>query len=345
MTIRDSFAASALALALVACGGGGSSPTPTSGGGVVAAPAPAPTPTPTPTPTPPPSPTYPSFSELTGEQTLDTVCGGRELVRIDNGSIFTDIERSIITPFGADIPLVSDRDEPNYTFWSQADGLTAFNVSFDQSDRDLNRVSSEIYRRELPGTGGLEAFLRFAPPSVNSQPLIYAQYASLRYLTDDNIFVDLRCALGVPTLLTDTPSSVIEYSASGPFEQIGAFIRAEIRENPGLFTGGVSAAILPAVARFDPESGEITLNFTVSAQTSDTSDDVTEIATFSASAVFDGSETNFSGVILDEPGSEVGEFNGWFFGPQGAELAISVNIETSFANGDELFVTGVAFLR
>lgn len=245
-----------------------------------------------------------------------------------------DVARSIISPFGNDITLVSDRDEPNYTFSSNADFLSAFVLSFDQTDRNLSITDGEAYQRD--GSTGLPLFLRTVAPLVDSQPLIYAQYGTLRYDSNDLTRVDLRCAFGVPTLATDLPSAATVYDGA----QVN--FRVEVSGPDGRITAAENPSF---ITTFDPEMREINLVLQFESAIGDNLDVILDLGPFAGTDIIEDGETNFGGSIIDESDNVIGEFNGWFFGPQGAELAISVNIETTDSIGRGIIATGVAFQR
>jgi len=335
MQFRNIATASILALALAACGGGDSSAPAPTGGGPVATPAPppapAPAPAPPPPPTPPPPPDYPTYSELLDEQLLQTTCGGRERFREEGGNNNADVARSITSPFGPDVLLISDRDEPNYSFSSDVDYISPFSVSFDQSDRNLDFPDSETYQRLDPGP--LPEFFRTATPLVASQPLRYAQYGTLRYYSDDRTYVDLRCAFGVRTFLDDIPVEASLYEASE------TNLRVQLN---GPFDASLGAMESNIALTFSPDDQNINFIFELR---SALDNEVLDLGIYGGTGSLDNGRTNFGGIIVDASDNQVGEFNGWFFGPGGTEMAISVTIEETLPDNSLVIATGVIFLR
>lgn len=248
-----------------------------------------------------------------------------------NGNLAGGGVTRVTTPFGNEVSLESDRDEPNYTLASLGNLLPAGSVFFDQSNRDLNETGFELYRNT--SAGGSSQFLDITTPLLESQPARYTRFlrSAFRVTPDDNL--QLRCALGVPTLLTDVPDSRIDKS-------IADFFAITIQNTTtGSVTDTDAFDLDPSTVAFsfDPASGDITIELTLRGpeilDDLTLSNEITELGAYSATGTFDGQGTNFGGVITNSSGAEVGDFAGWFFGPQGAEVAIAFNFEEgSFDN-------------
>jgi len=305
---------STLALALLACGGDDSSSAPPSGGGT-ATPSPSPTPTPTPTPTPSVS----TYSELTGEQAFDMTCGALNISNSANGF---DLTRAT-TPFGDEVALQSNRDEPNYTITTLGNLLPAGSIFFDQTDRDLNNMSSEAYFRET-ASGGPQ-FLDIDTPTIDGQPAAYMRSLRSAFQVTENNNLQLRCAFGVATPLTDVPDAPIEKSIADFFLITTATINGETA------TFDFDPSVISFA--FDPDNGEVRIDINLRGQEildgGALSPDVIDFGDIVATGSFDGETTNFGGTITTLGGAQIGDFAGWLFGPQGTEAAIAIRIDPS----------------
>lgn len=257
-----------------------------------------------------------------------------------NGVVPSDATTRVVTPFGDEIGLVSVRDEPNYTVTSLGDRIPTGSISFDQSDRDLNQTEFEGYQRNA--TDGTVQFLIFDTPLIDNQPLLYARYLQATFeLTADDL-LRIRCGLGVPTLSDDLPNEPIEKAAARFFTLSLAFSPSRTSSQ------SVGYDLNPSLVafNFDPAGSAVSIDLTVRGQeilADGLSPVVEDLGDFSATGSFDEEVTNFGGIITDNDDVEVGNFEGWFFGPQGAEVAISYIIrqDSSF----RLNSRGVIFLR
>ena len=318
-----SYAIGAAGLVLTACGGddgnnSGSGSTP-------------------PPPPPPPTASYTKFADLTGVQDFQTTCAGLELY---NGQEYTLGG----FPFGNTVAIQSDRSGPSYA-------VTVDNIGFDGArslnfnPADLDASSTETNQRYLvvDDTGRTQRF-SVSVPRVGETSLEYTRLASL-FSPSENGFVNLICAFGVPTVTSDVPSSSVNYVASST-----AAILRVVQNASG---GGGSVAqysAVPTVAEgfADPATGNI--RFTIDLKGYEfvggtRSDVVTDIGTYSGETTIDGSETSFSDLVVNSDNVVVGNFGGWFFGPQGRTMAVSFSISDRRADDSEVVSAGVLFLR
>jgi hypothetical protein len=310
---------------LSACGGGGGTPTPTATG------TPAPTPVPTPSPTPPPT----TFNELTGDQVFNTACvsdttipGQINFSRFSEGFTFNFQEAGEI-----------------WSVQGQSANLDTFDISFGPDD-----ISAEeeglfvVYRKESPlstSTPAREDIFGFgAPQAENSagdtQIGEFVRLANFIGIPQRNNpsgpagVSDLRnCVFGIATELDDTlPSTTITFSSL--LSNNGT---ASVRlGNDPLRFFDLDDSILTFTA--DPATGD--LSFTLELQGQEVtpdpnggppivSDTVTPLGSFSGNASISGDVQGFEGTTANSTGLAAGEFTGWFFGPQGAELGLAVN--------------------
>jgi len=302
-------------------GGGGSGGNGGGGGG-------------TPTPAPAPAPTYQTFAQLTGTQTFNTTCGG---FYIEPGN----------TPFavggmavGTGVKIVSDRSAPTYDVSSDGTGLFAtFATSFTQADRDTS-VSGEAYKKVVP-SGFTERFSIF-PITQNGAELEHLRVASF-IAQNGQGYTSQICALGVPTISTDVPASIVTYA------NVAILGNAYVVENAGAgpisnYRIGKSTVTLKA----NPTNGRLDFTLNLKGQLvtqGAVSDTFTDIGTFSGNTTFDGTEPGYTDLIVNSDNVVAGNFGGGFFGPQGKTAAVSVGMQTRRADDSDVLLGALFILR
>lgn len=310
---------------LSACGGDDSSP-PTGGG------------TAPPPPPPPPLVSYTKFADLTGVQNFQTTCAGFESFGGQESTLGG-------YPFGNTVSIQSNRTGPTYDVAVENIGFDGFRaLSFTQANRDpASTPASERYSF-VDGSGRTQRLSVFVP-RVNETDLEYTRIASL-FSPSDNGSINLICALGVPTILSDTPSASVNYVAS-----TNAAILRVVQNASTSGAGPVaqySATPTLATGFGDPATGEV--RFTIDLKGYEIvggtrSDVVTDIGQYSGATTIDGSETSFSGLVVNSENAVVGNFGGWYFGPQGRTMAVSYSVTDRRADDSEVVSAGILLLR
>lgn len=326
MSIAKGLGASALALALVACGGGGSSSPPATGGGGG---------TPAPSPSPSPAPiTYTAFDDLTGDREFNTACA--------NDGSFAGQQAAGITTFSDFFTFAFT--EATETWRVAGPTLDdTFDSSFDPSN-----ISSQqdgefvVYRREFSLNGrDVAEFFAILTPQFQGGTAQYVRGGdAILFGVNNQQQAFYRCVFGVPTELDDElPTSSIVFNAS--LDANGNATVTNGADPAVQYNLDVSDLELTA----DPASGEIqvTLNvrgreITRDPNTGDVtvSDTETELGTFSGTTAITGDVQGFEGVLTDSNGLFVGEYSGWFFGPQGAEIGVALYGNQTRNDGSEL---------
>ena len=314
---------------LTACGGGGGSPTPTATGAPAPAPAPAPTPTPTPT----------TFDELTGDQTFSTACALLPAQRF-----FTPT-----TNFPNDFTLNFEAATETWTFAGPSPAGILDN-SFGPNDiiTEEPGVFTFYSRDNGQGLGGnpFNDIFFLGTPQFNGGTAQFVRVAEFATAISGASIPDThQCVFGIPTALDDPlPQQTLNFGprldALGSALLLNATITGFRLEN--------SELVLTA----DPTTGEIEFTLTLLARETipdpngglpTVSDTQTSFGTFTGTTAIDGSaQTFFGGVVGDNSVGVVGEFTGWFFGPQGTEIGIAMNGAVLLPNQDLLTFT-VAF--
>ncbi|MBX7540242.1 hypothetical protein [Qipengyuania sphaerica] len=317
-----------VALGLLSACGGGDSSGPSTGG---------PTPAPPPPPPPPPAATYVKFADLTGVQNFQTTCAGEESYSgqpVPLGGF----------PFGNTVAIQSDRSGPSYDITVANIGFAGErSLSFTPENLESSSTATSQRYSFVDGTGRTQRYSIFVP-RVSDTDLEYTRLASL-FSPSDTGFINLICALGVPTVLTDVPASSVNFVTSST----AAILR--IVQNAG--SGGgptVQYSAVPTIAEGfgDPATG--TVRFSIDLKGYEfvggmRSDVVTDIGRYTGETTIDGSETNFSGLVVNAENVVVGEFGGWYFGPQGRTMAVSYTVTDRRPDDSEVFSAGVLLLR
>ena len=287
--------------------------------------------------TPPAGPTYQTFAELTGTQTFITTCGGS----------YFEPGRSPLpvggAPLGAGITIVSDRSQPSYNVASDGTGLFApFETSFTQADRDAS-VSGEAYRKNTPN-GFTERFSIF-PITQNSAELPYVRVSQV-VAENFSGYTNQTCALGVPTLATDRPSTSVTYSG------LATFGTAQVVRNAGagpVESYRISASTVSLTG--NPTNGQIGFSLTLKGQlltNGQASSTITDLGTFTGTTTFanvQGYPLGYSDLIVNANNTTSGTFGGGFFGPQGGTAAVSVGIQTRRADDSDLLLGALFIMR
>ena len=301
--------ASALTMALVlaACGGGdGSTPTPT--------PTPTPTATASPTPTPTPAPvSYTEFDDLTDPITFQSACATQS--RGPNVPFFT-----LSTEFGDGLTFESTPAEKKYVVKGQQIDLTFTADLITNED-----AAGRSYQLDNPGTP--PHFLSVYSPAVGATGTKYARFAYVGTNISDTERTLNRCVIGVTTELEDQlPNGFLKY------EQLFGVSSISVVD----VNGGVEyyrTATSTYFFRADPSTGEIQFKVTLRGESVS---DGTErfFGSFTGTTTIDGTEKNFSGKIVNGANELVGNFGGWFFGPQGEEMAMAWSLNEQTGNGE-----------
>ncbi|WP_369027207.1 hypothetical protein [Qipengyuania sp. RANM35] len=320
----------ALALALCACGGGdGSSPPPTGGGGSSSG---GGTPTPTPSPV-----TYNKFADLMGQQAFASTCGGEEIF---NGQTFTNGA----TGFGEGIAINSDRSGPSYDITVQQMGFNPpFSLSFTQADRDPAAPAGTERYKKTDASGNTQRF-GVSVVTIAGVAQDYVRLATLSSPTGVG-FVSIGCAFGVPTVLSDVPSATKSYSKAVATGILRLVENAGTLGMGPVHTYSTSPTTMTATA--NPANGQISFTLNLKGQevvAGTVSDTVTDLGTYTGSTTIDGSKQSFSGIVSTSGGLVVGNFGGWFFGPQGATMAVSFKMTERRPDNSDVTYGGVTLL-
>ncbi|MFL0356890.1 hypothetical protein ACI5KX_10475 [Erythrobacter sp. GH1-10] len=311
--------AGALALAVAACGGGGgSAPPPTTGGGG-GTPAPSPSPSPTPT-----SVSYTKFDDLTGDREFNTACSLNPTISGGQGfggiTLFTDFFTFAFT-------------EASETWRVAGPTLSdTFDSSFGPSDISSQQAGEfTLYRREITVNGNSvpEFFVLITPQLANGSVDYVRGGDAVLFGINSQTQAFYRCVFGVPTELDDAlPASTVSYD-----QFVSANGNARVTDGAGVVTQyNIEDTQIEVTA--NPANGEITVTLDVRGRevTRDpttgqitTSSTVTQLGTFTGNTAIDGTIQGFEGGLSDSNGQFVGEYSGWFFGPQGIELGIALH--------------------
>ena len=315
----------AILLGVSACGGeSGSSPTPP----------PVPPPTGTPTPTPPPI-TYSRFAELSGDQSFDSACAG--LFNLSDPVLSTGFGNYPDSGASLNIDYVASTE----TYVVEGGLDTPFTYSFGPADRDAaSTPSSILYSR--PDENGFTTRFGIGARALGSTSPDYVRTARL-FSRPSNAVVDFYCVFGVPTQLDDElPESTIEYSS---FTISGnMFIRS------GSLMGQYDLAESTVTLSANPQNGEIRTRLTLTGRKfgpGGLSSERTPLGVYVGEAGVDGSVASFSGGVFgDDRAVGIGNFGGWFFGPQGREAGYAFAFTAFTPDGsDEQLASGVVTAR
>jgi hypothetical protein len=323
-----------LALLLAACGGGdgSGSPPPTSGGGG--------TPTPTPTPTPSQTPTpvsYTRFADLTGTQTFQAICAGTR----DRGFLGGGLLPELASSFGESITITSNRAGPDYTISTDPRQSVeqSFLLAFNQSDRDPT-PNTERYSR-VGSTGFINRF-SVSTPLGNGAPYDFSRFGEIIARNGIGDTFTLGCAYGVPTLLTDFPTTAATYRNTVIF---GTLALIEIDGNGPRRDYVMSPSALTLTT--NPTTGRVTFDLNLKGRlvTGGTvSTEETDFGRFVSELSADDRDGRFKGILELPSGVSTGSTAGGFFGPRGREAAFSFSMLTRDSDNRRLVVAGVAFL-
>ena len=310
----------ALAMALASCGGGDSSSAPPATGGGVAAPAPTPSPTPTPTPTPTQSATTTTaFDDLTGDQVFDAACARgasselrQQIIRFDEGFTFAFADATDSWTVAGETP----------------DGTIG--TSFAPSDivQSEEGILTLYQRASVTGTGPSEIFA-FGVPQWPNLPANFVRGGFVQSALENGSVASFNCVFGVPTALNDVvPAATINFSqeidAAGTLVVFDGLQGTSFDLAPTTFTASADPAtglVMLTIAlrgtefSFDPNTGQRI-----------DSTEIVEFGSVSGNASISDQEQAMVGDLAGEgTSSQSGLFSGWFFGPQGAELGITIS--------------------
>lgn len=325
-----------MALALAACGGGdsGSTPPPTGGGG-------GGTPAPSPSPSPSPTPTYPLFSALTGNQQFSSACAGTT-EQFGQFSILPDVGFIRSSTF----PTAIDHD-----FQSAANSWRIASRSLDGSDYVYTFAPTDIVTttqpnttayRQIDGTGFPNRFA-ITQPAIGTTNAEYLRLTRV-VVRPATLITNAFCVIGVPTLLTDRPTTSVSYSQFA--YQGTAFIVDRATNTRRQFDISESTAQFTA----NPTTGAINVTLTIIGReflsTGSLATTTTPLGTYAGQSGIDGTQQTFGAPLNRTPdGSVGGGFSGWFFGPQGREAGVAFSFRISDGNEDLILGGSLAARR
>ncbi len=299
---------------LGSCGGG-------DGGGAAAPPTTSPSPAPSPSPSSSPSSvSYPTYAQLTGDQTFRTACAA---LRFDS----TPYQSIPATPFGNGVTLSYSAASDGHAIASDGQIPIGAGLTFTAADRDPNAPATvRGYRRTVNGFvetlslgvltpgGATPDYVRGFGfrASVNGEPRQGAPA------------VQGSCIFGVPTLVSDPPQAT-----QVVFTRIGI-------NGAGYVTGGSGApeaySLAPSTATLsvDLVGGRVTTTVRlvgILQTASGPAASTTDLGTYSGTVGID--PRGFYAGSLERTDAGVlraATFGGWFFGPQAREAAFAISL-------------------
>lgn len=304
-----------IGLILTSCGGsgGGSS----SGVPVVNAPAPTPAPTSAPTATP-----YSTYAQLVGDQTFKTGCAA---LRYD----FSSPLAVPVVAFGSGLTLSYTASTQTYRVMPDPRDTGLFGTqprSYGPADRDATAsATATVYTRS---TNGFIERLAIGANAAGGGSPDYVRGFSLRVplygaATANPPAAQYSCIFGVPTRLDDLP-------ATSP-----AYTRGGLNGSATNYPSGTpeSYVITQSQVSFSVDMPNNRVSTTIrmvgalvtAAGTSATTVDLgtyTGTGTIDRSGFFSGQLTSPDRLLRDAT------FAGWFFGPQAAEAAFSIGLDS-----------------
>ncbi|MEL7190484.1 MAG: hypothetical protein AAGK17_13100 [Pseudomonadota bacterium] len=259
---------------------------------------------------------------MTGDQVFNTACA----------SVANPQGNPSITLFPDNFTLAFEEASETFT----AAGSSPFG-DIDASFGPADIVAEEagvftLYFRDSGQTVNGNPFnnvFAFGTPQFNGGSAEYVRLAELITIpAGQTVPSSFQCALGIPTELDDPlPQTVLNFGAS-----LGANGTATRLAGTDFTIFSAADSVLSLTA--DPTNGSIDFTIDVRGRESTPnpagglpilSDTVEDLASFSGSTSIDGSVQSFSGLTANDQGLFAGEFSGWFFGPQGAEIGIAIN--------------------
>ncbi|WP_271438896.1 hypothetical protein [Pontixanthobacter luteolus] len=253
--------------------------------------------------TPTPTISYTKFAELTGDRSFNTAC----TLIVRSGA---STSAPAATSFGDGLTYIFDESADTYS-------ITASNLNLTFAPADLASEDAQGFRYEKANANGgqPDTFIVFNP-GITVQPTDYARVSRVITAAANGSQEDYRCVFGVPTELEDSlPAGTVSYSqyfttGTAFLEEVGGNLRAfNLRSTELSFAA-------------NPSNGAVDFTLTVKGTESGTAT-VSELATFSGSTSIDGTNQSFDGLLADGNNVATGSFGGWFFGPQGAEIAFA----------------------
>ena len=304
-------------LLLAGCGSGGgsstnSAATPLGSGGSLPTPSPMPSPAPTPVPAPTPAPSYLKYSELTGNQILQTACASVPLAPTGSTLLFQ------AQGFGSGPPL-------NYTSSTQSYLINeyGFNSTFGPSDIDPAAPGPNYYRKTVGTT--TETFSIIQSTSGGTA-FDYVRHYSLTGLVGTQLQRNY-CVFGVPTVATDVPTGT-----NLTFSKVVISGIAYIKRPSGAIES-YSLSGSTATLAFNMTNGNVLSNLALSGtRLIAGSTAVVPFGNFRTIQAFDiePAQSKFAGRMEGTDRVATNSYyGGSFFGPQGAEAAYAFGLTTS----------------
>lgn len=310
----------AMALVMTGCGGGGSSSNPPTGGGGTPTPTASPSPTPTPTPI-----TYTAFADLTGDQDFSSSCVSRRRTGLSAGIVGP-------TAFGTDATIAVREADESYRFVFDGVGAT-----FLPGDRRENAPEENI-AFQIIDNEGRSTSLSIFPPQISGERADYVRFLNFNGRDGADNLVEIHCITGVPTELADSrPSGPVTALDLGV---VGSALVQPSNE-PGTRTMNLGPSVISLTA--DAATGEISGTIDLKGRRMvNGMTEVLDLETYTFVAMIDGTEQTFKGQIGDSQNTQVGEFAGWFFGPQGIEVGFAFTISDMTPDGTGVEAIGAA---
>jgi hypothetical protein len=271
---------------------------------------------------------------LTGNQQFSSACAGTT----DTGGqigILPDVGfiRSTTSPSAIDHDFLSATS--SWRVASRAPDGTNYTYTFGPDDVVTTTQPNTLAYRQVGANGFGNRFSITQPVFGPSTALVNAQYvrATRVLVRPANLTSDAFCVIGVPTLLTDRPTTAITYTQ---FVFNGtAYITDRTTAARRQFAISTSTAQVTANAT----TGAVNVTLTIvgrefladgSLSTTDT-----PLGTYAGQSVIDGTQTTFGAPLNRQPdGSVGGGFSGWFFGPQGREAGLAFSFRIIDGNDD-----------
>ena len=296
---------------LAACGGGGDSST---------TPIVVSSPTPTPTASPTAGDGYTPYANLTGDRSFDLLC---QSMTSASGEVAEPGPASLLV---TDSGLRLDYAEETQTYTITYPAPVIFNVeegesiSFDRSDSSSPTLDS--YSKDINGSPAILNILQPAPLGSSD---VYTRILYTRYRnvftgnTDTN-----HCVLGLPTRLDDPlPQADLSYTgfylwgALNRIDDLGNITGYSLyAQNMALSVDGSSNSLTLVSMSFDLKGN----------RTFGSGPGTIDLGTFSGSTTFPPDLAGYGGQLDNGDASLESPFYGWFFGPQGIEAGVTINL-------------------
>jgi hypothetical protein len=209
-------------------------------------------------------------------------------------------------------------------------------ASFGPGDRDKTAPANVLRFRHAvsPGTDEL-SILR---PVIESTGFDFARSLSLSTHRPDGVAIEYNCAFGVPTRADDVPTGAIAYSRVG-------FDGTALYATGGRYRRYV-VQLTDGTVTYDSAARRVITSLHLRMATiDDPSIVIADLGTFSGSAPIEAAQPSFAGTLTKVGNPQItANLGGWFFGPQGGEVAFSVSIrDPDFNSGGFLSLAGTGF--